>query len=96
VYTVKLIPAAETEFAEACNWYEERLVGLGVRFFNTVSAKLNSIELKPYHYAVKFSETFRFANVRGFPYSIGYKIDDSNKVIHVLSIFHTSRNPNNL
>ncbi|TFF40936.1 type II toxin-antitoxin system RelE/ParE family toxin [Mucilaginibacter psychrotolerans] len=93
MYTVKLLKQAEVDFAEACEWYEGERIGLGTRFYNAVSGKLNRIESNPLHYNVRFSEIYRVAKVKGFPYVIVYRVNQKTKLVYVASIFHTSRNP---
>ena len=93
MYTVKLIPKAEKELIEACAWYEEQRPGLGTVFFNKIGGRLKSIENNPFHYNIRFSGRFRFAPVTVFPYMVVYKVDELEKTIYVISVFHTSRNP---
>jgi len=65
-YTVIFHPVAETEFHEACSWYEERLDGLGDRFTKAVERSLNQISSTPLLYAKKH-DSFREAKRKIFP-----------------------------
>ena len=47
----------------------------------------------PHHFPVKYSGELHAATLNKFPYLIIYWIDNLNKLIIVISIFHTSREP---
>ena len=94
MYIVKLIPEAESDFQKACEWYEDKQYGLGVRFYKAVSVKFDLIANNPTLYNIRFSERFRFAPLESFPYLISYKIDVDTNTVYIMSVFHTSRNPN--
>ena len=49
-YTVLLLSKARRELAGAFQWYEERQIGLGDRFVETVMHKLSLIEQEPTRY----------------------------------------------
>lgn len=85
-------PLADKEFHNSIDWYEENLPDLGVEFTNEVTRVLEFIEQNPYTFQLKKSK-FREAPVKTFPFLIIYKIIPEKKEIHILSIFHTSRNP---
>jgi len=91
VFTVKLLLEAELELTEACEWYEKRKPGLGKIFLFEFDNCVDLVLRNPYHFAVNFSEKYRFATLKKFPYSIVYRIDDD--VVIINSVFHQSRNP---
>ena len=93
MFTVKLLTEAEIELSEACKWYEDKQSGLGRRFLNEVDGYLVSIGKNPWKYPVRFSEKYRFATLNIFPYFIVFRIEDNAELVYVVSIFHTSRNP---
>lgn len=91
-YEVVFHPEALKEYLEACNWYEQKLAGLGKRFKFFV---LNQIDLAvtiPEAYSIK-KKNYRECNVQKFPYIIVYTIDEEESVITISAIYHTSRNP---
>lgn len=93
-YKILLHPFAEREFLEAQNWYEERLVGLGIRFEEKVQSHLQVIKRTPLLFPKK-RKNFREAKINSFPYVIVYKILEKQKAVLLLSFHHTSRNPKN-
>jgi toxin ParE1/3/4 len=96
MYTVKLLTQAEIEIKEACEWYDEQQIGLAKKFLKEVDSFLESIKSNPHKFQVRFSEQYRFATLNVFPYLIVYRIDNDDRTIFVISVFHTSRNPINL
>jgi len=83
-------PEAEAELAEAFNWYEERVPGLGHEFLLSVEAVFNAILRNPEQYA-PVHRGARRALVRRFPYEVFF-VDDDARIV-VLSVFHAKRNP---
>lgn len=92
MYTVKLLTGAEVELSDACKWYDEQRAGLGRQFLNKVTAKINLIEQNPFHYNIRFSSNYRCAPLNIFPYLIVYRIEEDDRLVYIISIFHTSRN----
>jgi hypothetical protein len=95
MYTVKLLTEAEIELSDACKWYEMQQAGLGKRLLSEVKHYLKLISKNPLQFEVKFSNKYRFAVLKVFPYFISYRIEEGTNYIYVISIFHTSRNPAN-
>ena len=85
-------PEASKEFGEAYIWYEVNKKGLGKRFVMAIETLLVKIQNDPhlFRYAKR---PFREAAVPIFPFTIVFKIDNKKKIINILAIFHTSRNP---
>ncbi len=96
MYTVKLLTEAELDIADACKWYEARQNGLAKRFLDEFNEYSELIAKNPLHFPVKFTERFRFAVLKRFPYFILFKVQEEEKVIYIMSVFHTSRSPINL
>lgn len=83
---------AEAELAEAFDWYEERVPGLGSDFLLSVDAALNVITRNPQQYPI-VHKTIRRALTRRFPYEILFVIEHER--IIVLAVFHAKRDPKN-
>lgn len=94
MYTVIFHPEASKEFVESIIWYNQQKNGLGERFSLSVESIIKKIELTPEFYGYS-KKPFREVTVPVFPFKIVFKINKAKKVIYVLSIFHTSRNPKN-
>jgi plasmid stabilization system protein ParE len=83
---------AQKEVAESWNWYEDRQLGLGDRFVREVANKIKLIEQSPDRFPPRLKK-FREAQVPVFPFVVIYRVNERKKLIHIVSVFHTSRNP---
>jgi toxin ParE1/3/4 len=69
--------------------------GLAKKFLSEVDHYLDLIARNPLQFEIKFSYRYRFAVLNIFPYFIVYRIEEDKKLVYVISVFHTSRNPVN-
>ena len=83
-------PEAEAEMAEAFDWHEDRVSGLGSEFLLCVDAVFSSILRNPQHFP-RVHRVVRRALTRRFPYEVFF-VEDDERII-VLSVFHAKRNP---
>lgn len=83
-------PEAEAEMAEAFDWYEGRVPGLGSDFLLSVDAVIQAALRKPEHYP-QVHRIIRRALVRRFPYEVFF-VDDDTRIV-ILSVFHAKRHP---
>lgn len=92
VYSAIFSSKAQKEIAESWNWYEDRQPGLGDRFLKEIADHVRKIELTPTRFKIRF-KSYRETPVPVFPFLIIYRISEKKKIIRIVSIFHTSRNP---
>ena len=83
-------PEAEAEMADAFDWHEDRVPGLGSEFLLCVDAVFNAILRSPHQYP-RVHKTVRRALTRRFPFEVFF-VEDDERVV-VLSVFHAKRNP---
>jgi len=83
-------PEARAEFDAAADWYEQRRIGLGLEFIDTVDQPLARVAHMPEMYAMVHRD-IRRAVLRRFPYSILYRVEPNQVVI--VSVFHSGRDP---
>ena len=83
-------PEAEAELAEAFDWYEQRLTGLGSEFLFSVEVAFRSLRRNPYQYPVLYRDLHRVLLHR-FPYQVLFNIEVRR--IFVLAVFHAKRDP---
>lgn len=90
--TKKLVflPEARQDIFDACLWYQEQSIGLGMEFLMCLDAAILSVERHPKIYPI-VHENYRRALVRRFPYAIFFEIDAEQIVVY--SIFHCSQDP---
>jgi len=89
-YQIELHPAAEVEFWEAVDWYDEQSANLGKAFARAFEQVMNAISQRPLSFPLEYGQK-RKAVVPRFPYLVFFEIHSDN--IRVLSVFHTKRNP---
>jgi plasmid stabilization system protein ParE len=87
---VKLVirPEAEQDLANASNWHSRHGVRLKQRFVARIEATLDRIRLKPEQFPYA-KGPLRRASVREFPYSIYYRVEESEIII--FAVLHHSR-----
>jgi len=83
-------PEAEAELAEAFDWYERRVPGLGVDFLAAVDTALDSVLSHPLEHPVVY-RVVRRALTRRFPYQVLFVAEEETVV--VIAVFHGARNP---
>lgn len=81
---------AAQEAIESFLYYEEKLSGLGERFFNSIEDTYKRIDKNPLSYQ-KIHKQFRASKVRGFPFIVIYEIAENTIIVY--SIFNSFRNP---
>ncbi|MDR1201261.1 MAG: type II toxin-antitoxin system RelE/ParE family toxin [Tannerellaceae bacterium] len=91
-YRVIYAPEVETDLQEGIDWYNDKLPGLDARFLQNVKEQLDYIEKNPSAVAIRYDE-IRCVKVKAFPYLIHFKVEKEIKIIKVIAIFNTSRNP---
>ena len=92
IYRTIFSSKAQREIAESWNWYEDRQLGLGDRFLNEIAEHIRKIEQTPIRFPIRF-KSYRETPVPVFPFLIIYRINEKKKIIRIVSVFHTSRNP---
>jgi plasmid stabilization system protein ParE len=92
IYGAIFSSRAQKEIAESWNWYEDRQPGLGDRFLKEITDHVHKIEQTPNRFPTRF-KSYKETPVPVFPFLIIYRINEKKKIIRIVSIFHTSRNP---
>jgi plasmid stabilization system protein ParE len=87
----RLLAPAISEAAEAAEFYESRVTGLGSDFLVELETTITRILQFPEAWS-QISKDYRHCNLRRFPFTIVYTIEKSDEII-VISIFHQSRRP---
>jgi len=92
MYKAVILPLANQDIKEAVEWYNAKQKRLGKRFIIHIRQKVQILKWEPYSSAIRYDET-RTAVLDIFPFMIHYNIDESNQLITISAILHTSRNP---
>jgi len=87
---INFLDAAQSEFDDAIDYFEERRAGLGFEFADEVEQALERIDHYPDAWSPQSLRTRRCV-INRFPYSVIYEI--RSKVIIVVAIQHHHQEP---
>ena len=93
MYNLIIRDRAQLMLDEAYLWYEQKSPGLGERLLQEVINGFQNLQNRPDYYT-KSKENYRQLILKQFPYKIVFEIIGTDVIVY--SIFHTSRNPENL
>jgi plasmid stabilization system protein ParE len=89
-YRLIIRPEAEAELAEAFDWYERRVPGLGADFLVAVDTAVDSVLSNPLQHSVVYGSVRRILT-RRFPYQVLFLVEAD--VVTVIAVFHSARDP---
>ncbi len=92
MYKSIILPHAQQDIRGAALWYNMRSKGLGRRFTAEVREILRFIRQNPTAFQVRYDKV-RTVVLNNFPYMVHYTVEESNKTVLVIAVFHTSRDP---
>lgn len=81
---------SDYDIKDAVDYYNWKHSGLGDRFFEKLYLKIEKIISNPEVYEIRY-QNIRFAKIDNFPFVIQF-INQPDAIV-VISILHTSRNP---
>ncbi|HYV94471.1 MAG TPA: type II toxin-antitoxin system RelE/ParE family toxin [Chitinophagales bacterium] len=91
-FIYRLEDDAINDFVESFDFYEDRQMGLGVRFKDEVKENLEIIQRHPLSFSILFRNA-RKKSLDKFPFQIIYTVDEDKYEIAVIAIWHSRRNP---
>ena len=92
MYKLVTLPVAKQDIKEAASWYNTKQQNLGRRFTAEIRRKVNYIKQSPFSTATRYHD-IKTAVLDTFPFMIHYSIDDNQKLVIILAVLHTSRDP---
>ena len=94
--TLRILTAAETEIAQAHDYLDGKVAGLGRRFLDDLAETLSAIESQPLRFqtleTLPEGQPYRRALLAVFRYAIVFEILADE--ITVVAVCHSSREPN--
>jgi toxin ParE1/3/4 len=88
---VIISPRAQTEISEALEYYRIHSNVAAFVFIQSLEKSYRILENNPFFR--KRYKNIRGLNIKKFPHTLFYQIDEERKIVKVLSCFHSSRNP---
>jgi plasmid stabilization system protein ParE len=92
MYKAIILPLAKDDIKSAAHWYNDKQQGLGKRFTKEVRDKVLFIRKNPKVVAIRYDDT-RCAVLRIFPFMIHFNVDEDNKLVIIVAVFHTALDP---
>jgi hypothetical protein len=91
-FTVEYNPEFFNDLAQAVDWHNDKQIGLGKRFFNSIRNQTAKLSASALFFAVKYDD-IRCMSIKKFPYMVHYRVNEKTATIKVEALFHTSRDP---
>jgi plasmid stabilization system protein ParE len=91
-FKIKIDPEALADIREITDWYNEQQTDLGKRFQKTLINQIDSLEKSPEIYAIRYNK-IRCMIVKRFPHMVHFYINEKLRIVEVLAVIHTNRNP---
>lgn len=93
-YNILILPSAKKDISEARKWYSQYNKELPKRFKEELKLIAEALKLRPAAHAIRYRNV-RLAQLRSFPYSVHYFIDETSFTVNIIAIHHTAINPLN-
>src|SRR5690348_7511499 len=87
---IRFTPGADSELAEARQWYARQRENLDLEFMESIDDALLRIVRNPHLYPIVY-RTLRRAVVRRFPFAVFYEVTADE--VQVVAVFHSRRDP---
>jgi toxin ParE1/3/4 len=89
-YQVIILSDAEQDIDNAYIWYEQKQIGLGDSFYNSVNNSVNFISNNPVSFREIHKDVRRFV-IRKFPFGVYYRLNIEKKEIQIIAVIHFKR-----
>lgn len=90
-YKVIVSFKAQMEFLDALEYYNDVSTLIPARFIAAIEETYIKLSVNPFYQIRRNS--LRAIPVKGFPYLLFFSVNESDKVVKILSCFHTSKHP---
>lgn len=90
-FKLVISPSVYRDIRDAVKWYNSQQKDLGAKFYAQLTTELQLLKKNP-HFQIRYFSV-RCLPVRNFPFLIHFKVNDTEHIIYIEAILHTSRNP---
>lgn len=84
---------AVKEYEDIIEYYSTINVDLARKIIEIINDRLSTIQKHPKMYPQKNRKGYREVCLIDFPFNLVYKVNDAEKQVLVITIFHERRNP---
>ncbi len=92
MYSYSFDPVAAIEYEEAYHWYLERSSVAADNFIVAVDNAIKAICKHPRRYRNTYND-LREILLKKYPFSLVFLVNEANKHIAIVSVYHQNRNP---
>ena len=90
-FVVVVEKRAQSDIQQSIDYYDKQQIGLGEKFWAAVKKHVATLSTNPF-FQIRYGE-IRCLPIRKFPFMIHFLVDEKSKIVYVISVFHTSQNP---
>jgi toxin ParE1/3/4 len=90
-YKVVVSPRAQKEIKNAIDYYALYSQNAPLSFIAFLEIAYDTLSVTPF-FKVRYKEV-RALKIKKIPYSLYFKVDEEQNLVHVLSCFHNRRHP---
>jgi plasmid stabilization system protein ParE len=91
-YKITFRERASREYLDSLLWYKIRSIDAAENFVNAINETLERISVNPTRFRNTYKDFYE-VSTKKYPFSVVYFIDEGEKRIVVVSIFHFKRSP---
>jgi toxin ParE1/3/4 len=91
-YKITVSPRAQKEIENAIEYYALYSADAPRKFVLALKETYTALELSPL-FRIRY-KNIRALKIKGFPYSVFFVVNETQRTLRVLSCFHNKRNPN--
>lgn len=92
MFRMVILPEAKADIRNASIWYEKKQKGLGKRFIVIIRKCFLLLKTNPNAFQIRYDD-IRTIITPKFPFMIHFSINEISKKVIIISVLHTSRNP---
>ena len=91
-WRVEFAPEVERDVAEAAEWYESRLRGLGLQFVEEIILVWDALAENPLLNCRRHpTKNIRWRYPERFPYRVIYEANEADQTVKVAAVLHAAR-----
>lgn len=90
-FKIIVSPSAQLEIEEIADFYFNINLKVLIQFNERLKEAYTSLSINPYYQ--KHYKDFHGIPLKQFPFMLFYKIEKDNRIVKIISCFHTSQNP---
>lgn len=93
MFKVIIKKRAENQIENITNWYFQNQKGIELKFLNEFDQIIEMLSINPF-FETKIHD-IKGIPLKKFPYIVFFRINELENTVRIISVIHTSRNPEN-